>query len=496
MRILMVSSEVAPWAKAGGLADAVGALSEALARAGHELKVVMPRYYRVDRGALEDTGLRVGAGFGEPDAVVYSALLEDSGGTLYLLDREDLYGRDGIYGVPGETDFRDNPLRYAFLCRGALELCRLLEWEPDVAHAHDWPTALMAVLVAEARAAELPFFHKTASVLSIHNLGYQGVYPAADFGRLGLAPDRFDQAGFEHYGRLNLLKAGLTMADALSTVSPTYAREIQTADFGFGLDGLLRWRSADLVGILNGVDLGDWNPATDPHIAARYDATDLTGKAACKAALQREFGLPENPDVPLVAMISRLADQKGIGELFGPMYGAAWPLCSEMDLQFAVLGSGEAWCERELANLSARLPNFKARVGMDERLAHVVEAGADFFLMPSRYEPCGLSQLYSLRYGTLPVVRRTGGLADTVENYEQATGEGTGFVFDDLTPRAIYDTVGWAVWAWYNKGEHIEAMRRRAMGRVFSWDRAATEYLELYKRAIARARGEPIEENE
>jgi starch synthase len=228
-------------------------------------------------------------------------------------------------------------------------------------------------------------------------------------------------------------------------------------------------------------------PGKDAFIPARYSRADLSGKAACKAALQEEFGLPQDPAKPLFGMVGRLTDQKGVGELFGPLYGSAYKICGDMDLQLALVGSGEKWCEDEIASLASRLPNFRARIGYEERLAHLVEAGSDFFLMPSRYEPCGLNQMYSLRYGTLPVVHRTGGLADTVENYSQDAGTGTGFMFDHLTPRSIYDTVGWAVWAWYNRPAHIAAMRERAMARSFSWDHSAGEYSKLYDRAIDRA---------
>ncbi len=238
------------------------------------------------------------------------------------------------------------------------------------------------------------------------------------------------------------------------------------------------------MGILNGVDLDEWDPETDLRIPARYSAAKMAGKDKCKAALQKEFGLSVSKDKPLIGMVTRLADMKGVGELFGPLYGSAYKICAEMELQFAVVGSGEKWCEDELRSLSGRLPNFRSKIGFDEKLAHLVEAGADFFLMPSRYEPCGLNQMYSLRYGTLPIVHRTGGLSDTVENYNQETGAGTGFMFDNLTPRAVYDTVGWAVWAWYNKRKHIAAMRERAMERRFSWDRSAGEYSKLYERAL------------
>jgi starch synthase len=493
MKILMVSSEATPFAKAGGLGDAVAALSRALSRRGHEVRIVMPRYYGIDRSKLERQqgalSVELGAGAGGPAveevAGLYKTYLPGSAAEVWLLDHEGFYGRDGIYGSKAEPDFPDNPRRFAFLCRAAFQLCRRWLWYPDLLHAHDWPSALAPVFLAGGEGTGP--LAKTASVLSIHNLGYQGVYPKESFESFLLPWDQFYGAGFEFYDKVNLLKAGLSKADCLTTVSPTYAREIQTPDSGFGLDGLLRHRSEDLVGILNGVDLDEWDPEADLRIPARYSASKMEGKAVCKAALQKEFGLEADPGRPLVGMVARLTDQKGVGELFGPLYGSAFKICSDMALQVAVVGSGEKWCEDELRSLSARLPNFKARIGFDERLAHLVEAGSDFFLMPSRYEPCGLNQMYSLRYGTLPIVHRTGGLADTVENYNQDTGAGTGFSFDQLTPRAIYDTVGWAVWAWYNRREHIDAMRGRAMERRFSWDRAAAEYEKLYARAGAKA---------
>jgi starch synthase len=351
-------------------------------------------------------------------------------------------------------------------------------------HAHDWPTSLVPVYL---RQVEGPAdFAGVASVLSIHNLGYQGIYAKEAFPRFGLPWELFHGAGFEHYDRINLLKAGISQADCLSTVSPTYAREIQTPALGAGLDGLLRARSSDLVGILNGVDSGEWDPSRDQLLPARFGPGDLAGKAKCKRELQKAFGLAEDDELPVIGMVARLTDQKGIAELFGPNYGSAWEICSKMAVQFAVIGSGEKWCEAELSSLSSRLPNFRTRSGYSEALAHLVEAGSDFYMMPSRYEPCGLNQMYSLRYGTLPIVHRTGGLADTVENYNQETGGGTGFAFDNLTPRSIFDTTGWAVWAWYNKPGHIAAMRKRGMEKDFSWERPASEYAKLYERARMR----------
>jgi starch synthase len=489
MKILMVSSEAAPFAKSGGLGDAVSALSAALARAGHDVRLVLPRYGFIDKGRLEHLGrpldVPAGPGSGRDSCFVYRAYVPGSTAEAYFLDAERHFGREGIYGSRAEPDYPDNPERFGFLSRAAFALCAWLGWEPDVFHAHDWPSSpVPSLLSRERREGRLP---RSASVLSIHNLGYQGVYPKEAFPSLGLPWEDYYGAGYEFYGKLNLLQSGLRCADSLTTVSPTYAREIQTPDFGFGMDGLLRHRSADLVGILNGVDLDEWNPEADLRIAARYSPGRMEGKAACKAALQRDFGLEAAPGKPLIGMVGRLTDQKGSGELFGPQYGSAFRICSDMDVQIAVVGTGDRWCEDELRSLSSRLPNLKARIGFDEGLAHAVEAGSDFFLMPSRYEPCGLNQMYSLRYGTLPIVHRTGGLADTVENYNQDTGDGTGFMFDDLSPQAIYDTVGWAVWAWYNRRDHVERMRTRAMERRFSWELSAREYEKLYGRALERA---------
>jgi len=491
MKILMVSSEVEPFAKSGGLGDAVAALSRALARAGHEVKVVLPRYSIVDKSKLEVGGdplsVPMGASGGKAaraeKAGLYKAYLPGSTAELYFLDHCGYFCREGLYGPKARSDYPDNPERFAFLCRGAFSLCRALSWSPDVLHAHDWQAALAPVFLRHGEAHGE--FERTKSVLSIHNLGYQGLYPKDCFPAFGLPWELFYGAGFEFYDKVNILKAGISSASCLTTVSPSYAREIQTPAAGFGLDGLLRFRSADLVGILNGVDFDVWDPETDLRIPARYSTAKMAGKDACKAALQKEFGLPVSPDKPLVGMVGRLTDQKGVVELFGSPGGSAYSICADMDVQLAVLGSGDKWCEDEVRALSARVPNFKAKVGFDDKLAHLVEAGSDFFLMPSRYEPCGLNQMYSLRYGTLPIVHRTGGLADTVENYNQDTGAGTGFTFDDLTPRSIYDTLGWAVWAWYNRREHIVAMRERAMGRRFSWDRSAGEYAKLYECAMA-----------
>jgi starch synthase len=485
----MVSSEAVPYAKAGGLGDMVSALAVELARQDHDVRVVLPRYYGIDKGALElmPGPLGVPVGFGTQWCGVYRSTLPGSEVPVYFLDHERLFGRDGIYGSKAVPDFPDNPERFALLSRGAFQLAKRLEWIPDIMHAHDWPTALVPVFLRTWESSGP--FASTASVLTIHNLGYQGIYPKDTIVFTQLSWDQFHGSGFEWHDTLNLLKAGLSNADILSTVSPTYAAEIQTSNFGFGLDGLLRRRGADLFGVLNGIDYTVWSPDTDHKIPHRFDDRRLAGKAANKKELQRRLGLAVDAKAPLVGMVTRLVDQKGVGALAGPSFGSLWGMCTDFAVQFAILGSGDAWCETELTSLAARLPNLAVQIGYDDGLAHLIEAGADFFLMPSAYEPCGLNQMYSLRYGTLPIVRRTGGLADTVEQYVEATGEGTGFLFEQLTPRAIYDTVGWAVWTWFNRREHVTAMRRRAMRQRFSWDGSARRYGELYQWALDRRLG-------
>ena len=320
-------------------------------------------------------------------------------------------------------------------------------------------------------------------------MGYQGVYGKENFPALGLDWNLYYGAGLEHHGAINLLQSALSCADMITTVSPTYAREIQSPEGGFGLDGLLRVRSDCVRGVLNGCDLDTWNPSKDKLLPANFDYKNLENKKKCKEELQKRMGLPVNPNVPVFGIVTRLADQKGIAEIFAPNYGCMYSMCKNMEIQFAVLGSGEKWCEQEIINLQNVLPNMRAFVGYDESLSHLIEAGSDFFLMPSRYEPCGLNQMYSILYGTLPIVRRTGGLADTVEQYNENTGDGTGFLFDSLTPDAIYNTVGWATYAYYNKKDHIKKMQERGMQKDFSWDRSVDGYVNVYSEALMRGCG-------
>ena len=489
MKILMVTSETVPFAKTGGLADAVSALALILKKQGHDVRIVMPRYYKIDRTKLKpiEAPLAVAAGQIETWVKVYESTLPSSEVPVYFIDHEQCFGRDGIYGTKAEPDFHDNPYRSAVLCHGAFQICRMLGWYPDIMHAHDWFCALVPVLLKHV--CRNGYFAHTASVFTIHNLGYQGWYSKDSFPALGLDWNLYHGAGLERNGCINLLQSALSCADMITTVSPTYAQEIQTEEGGFGLDGLLRVRRDVVRGVLNGCDLDTWNPKTDKYIPYKFDSKNLANKAKCKAEVQKRLGLPVNPDVPLFGIITRLADQKGIAEVFAPSYGSIYNICSSMDVQFAILGSGEKWCEDEINALQSKLPNLRAFIGYDEGLSHLIEAGSDFFLMPSRYEPCGLNQMYSMLYGTLPIVRRTGGLADTVEQYNEFSGDGTGFLFDSLTPGAIFDTVGWATYAYYNKKDHIKQMQVRGMTKDFSWDKSADGYLNVYSDALMRGCG-------
>jgi len=487
MKILMISSEAVPFAKTGGLADAVSALAIQLSKMGHDVKIVMPRYYKIDRKKLTlvEGPLAVHIANGEAWTGVYTTKMPGCGTLpVYFIDYEACFGRDGIYGTAQETDFHDNPYRFSMLCHCSFELCKKLNWIPDIVHANDWSSALVPVLLKHVYRYQE--FEHTASVMTIHNLGYQGQYAKDKYPDLGIDWGLYYGANIEHEGGLNFLQGGISSADMITTVSPTYAREIQTREGGFGMDGLLRQRSSCIAGILNGVDTDQWQPSKDKLIPYQFSVKEMSGKKKCKAELQKRLGLEVNDAIPIVGMVTRLVEQKGIAEVFAPLYGSLYQMCTEMNVQFAILGSGEKWCENEINTLQSKLNNMRAYIGYDEKLSHLIEAGSDFFLMPSHYEPCGLNQIYSMVYGTLPIVRRTGGLADTVENYNQEKGTGTGFCFDDISPRAIHDTVGWAVWAYYNKKNDIAKMQRRGMMSNFGWDIAANRYIEVYKEALRR----------
>ncbi len=483
--MLFVVPECAPFAKTGGLGDVAGALPKALRRRGIDVRVVMPLYAGMPWHEFEvlDGALPVPMWFGTAFSGIRLGRLPRSEVPIYFLEYHRYFDRPQLYGYATEA-YDDNLERFAFLCRGALELTKALGWFPDVIHAHDWQTALVPAYVNTVEWGKP--LHGCGTIYTIHNLAYQGVWDGGALPVTGLGPEHYRSREFEHFGTMNLTKAALHHATLLSTVSPTYADEIQTPAYGYGLDGVLRERRADLTGILNGIDAEEWNPATDRHLAAVFTADHLPGKARCKAALQAEAGLPVRPEVPLFGLVGRLTEQKGID-----VFVQALDRLLAWDLQVVLLGIGDPDLEALLHDAARAHPTrLVAWLVFNEARAHRIEAGADFFVMPSRFEPCGLNQLYSLRYGTLPIVRATGGLVDSVRPYDEATGDGTGFVFQDLTPASLGDTIGWALATWYQRPAHIACMRRRGMAEDFSWERAAAEYERLYRTAYARRRGQ------
>lgn len=485
IRVLFVASECAPLAKTGGLGDVVGALPVALASRGLDVRVVLPLYGNDARRASEplDGTLRVPTWRGETRTAVRVARLPRSEVPVYLLDEPAFFERGGLYGSGGE-DFDDNLERFAFLSRAAVELPGALGWTADVVHAHDWQTALAPVyLRAKAASGQA----RPASVYTIHNLAFQGVHAAEDLPMTGLEAGSVDPARFEHHGAVNLAKAALIASTMLTTVSPTYAREILAPEGGCSLDGVLGTRRDSLVGILNGIDPDEWNPGRDDRIAAQFDSRDTAGKARCKAALQAEAGLEVREDVPLFAVVSRLAWQKGID-----LVASVLDDLLDVGAQVVVLGTGDTEMERRLASAASRRSDgFAAWLGFDDTRAHRLVAGADFLLMPSRFEPCGLSQLYALRYGALPVARATGGLIDTVTDCDADPEGGNGFVFGDADADSLLGAALRAVSLWKTDADRFVRVRRRAMESDFSWNRTSAAYERVYDEAMRRERTQP-----
>jgi len=486
LNILMVSPEAVPFAKTGGLADVAGALSKELAKLGHRVCLVIPGYDTIDwatQGFKEWRRLTVPTALGPIEAVIEQATLANSGVQVLAVRYDPFFARPGLYQEAGRS-YPDNLERFAFFSRAVPELIVALKqergWVPDLLHAHDWQTALGIVYLRTLYSGQKPC-QGIATIFTIHNMGYQGRFPAADYWKTGLSPELFTPKRLEFYGQLNVLKGGLVFADYLTTVSPTYAREIQTAALGFGLEGVIQERQARMIGIVNGIDVDQWNPATDPYVPARYSATDLAGKMICKDGLQREMGLPVR-DVPLIGIVSRLTEQKGLD-----LVADVLPDLMKMDVQVTLLGTGDPSLEARFRTLRTRTSKkIGLRIGFDEGLAHRIEAGSDLFLMPSRYEPCGLSQLYSLRYGTVPVVRRTGGLADTVTPYSSDAvkqGQATGFLFDEPTKAALLTTVLQALRVYGQKDEWT-ALILAGMGTDVSWAKSARAYVDLYRRVV------------
>jgi starch synthase len=479
MKICLASSELTPFAKTGGLADVSAALARYLDRAGHDLRVFLPLYRRLRASGhelkpLTDLGrLELQLGGRTLSWSLSSLRLPASEVDVWLVDCPELFDQEGIYG----GDERD-ALRFAGFSRMVIEACQRIGWAPDVFHVHDWHTALVPLYLRTVYAWD-KLFEKSRSLLTIHNIGYQGIFGSGLLNSIDLEQERryLWQEDLQE-GRFNFLKTGILYANALTTVSNTYAHEIQTAELGMGLDGVLRERADSLVGIVNGIDTEEWDPATDSHLTHHFSSAAPAGKQRCKQDLLQELGLEHDPRVPVFACVSRLTSQKGF-ELLPDVLPV---FLQRQDMRLVLLGSGEERYERYFEWLQSTFPDkVRFTTGYNETLAHRIEAGADLFLMPSRYEPCGLNQLYSLRYGTVPVVRRTGGLADTVKAFDPSTGQGNGFLFDAFESQALYDELQRALGIWPD-AEAWKRLVRNAMAEDFSWDHQGPHYVSLYER--------------
>ena len=478
MKLLLAASELHPFSKSGGLADMVGALAKSLAALGHQVGVVTPLY----RGIREkfpdlrqfDWHLDLPLGARRVQGGVF--ILEPAENlTIYFIDQPHFYDRAGLY--TGDWDWTENAGRFLFLAKATANLARYLPWQPELVHVHDWQVALVPLLIQD-QAARDGWHNAPRTCLTIHNLAYQGNFPASTYALTNLPPTYYHPEGAECYAQLNCLKAGLEYSDVLTTVSPRYAREITTEPYGCGLDGVLRRRQHVLTGILNGVDYEEWNTMENGHLVHRYSIEELRGKAGNKAALQNEMGLPAAPDVPLFASVTRLADQKGVD-----LQLAALQEMLAAKLQFVLLGSGDPGFEKAYRELQLRHPSQVAlRLGFDQGLSHRIEAGADFFLMPSRFEPCGLNQMYSQRYGTIPIVRRTGGLDDSVTDLTDDEERADGIKFSECSARALARAMRKAL-VLYENPELLARYRSNAMRADFSWERTCAEYLRVFEQA-------------
>ncbi|MGH7975354.1 MAG: glycogen synthase GlgA [Limisphaerales bacterium] len=477
MKILLASSEVHPFSKTGGLADMVGALGKALARAGHETRIVTPLYRGIREQFPEiqrvDWRFDLQLGNNRVQAELFSLEVEKNL-IIYFIHQPEFYNRGGYY-LENNVSYADNAGRFVFFSKCVAHLARYLPWQPDIVHVHDWQTAFVPALILNQKKYE-GWGNPPRTCLTIHNLAYQGIFPASAFALTNLPPEFFSVAGAEFYGQLNCLKAGIVFADVITTVSPRYAREIATEEFGCGLDDQLRRRQKNLFGILNGVDCEEWDPARDSFLSRNYSVARLSGKTANKLALQKETGLPENKKIPLFGTISRLAEQKGVDIQLGALVEML-----SAEIQFVLLGSGSPAYEKGYQELARLFPKKVAvRIGYDEGLSHRIEAGCDFYLMPSRFEPSGLNQMYSLRYGTIPIVRVTGGLDDSVIDFTQDAELANGIKFQEYSARALAKAMRKAL-AVYQQPELLRRCRRNAMKMNFSWEQTVDQYIEIYQ---------------
>ena len=491
MRIVQVCSEAVPFAKTGGLADVTGSLSKTLSELGHEVTLILPLYSRFlakNGFTAEPVGdpFEIPLGDRSVSIQLHRTQMPGCRVDVVLVEHAEFYDREGLYQDPEtKADYRDNPERFIAFSRAALEAVARLKLKPDVIQAHDWQTALVLVLLEAQFREWVPELRRTAAIMTLHNMAFQGTYPSEVMPLTGLGWEFYNWRQLECWGRVNLLKAGILFADQICTVSPTYSREIQTAEFGHGLDGVLRNRSADLTGILNGIDPQEWSPSVDPHLPARYDIDSLeTGKSTCKRVLQERLQLPLRADVPLLGMVSRMSWQKGFD-----LIGVCASRLLERDVQLVFLGNGQPEYEDLCRHLATAHPNkVRAVIGYDEALAHLIEAGSDIFLMPSKFEPCGLNQMFSMAYGTPPIVRATGGLADSVIGATPETlsnNTANGFSFDDHDPDQLWQQLDGALKLFADKPAW-RSLQRAGMSRDWSWGRSAREYVALFEKGLAR----------
>ncbi len=476
MKVAFLASEVIPYAKTGGLADVAGALPKFLAGLGAEVRVFMPLYKEVRKKnlplepVLDKAALTMGG-----RAIPYSVFAHRAEGvTTFFIDRPEYFDRDALYGTPA-GDYPDNAERFAFFSRAALETMKAVDFRPAIVHAHDWQAALVVAYLKFVYGDD-PFFSGTRSLFTIHNLAYQGLFDKEVLGAIDLPAGLFSLNDLEFFGRVNALKAGILYSTAVTTVSPRYSREIQTPEFGCGLDGLLRHRAGVLHGILNGVDYRDWDPATDRLIPRNFGPGDLAGKKACREELGRMFGLELPAWRPVAGMVTRLAGQKGLDIVCESLEALL-----DRGLSLVILGTGEQKIQDFLAAAQKKhAAHFGLKIAFDEKIAHTIYAGSDLFLIPSRYEPCGLTQMYAMKYGTVPVVRATGGLDDSVEEFDAAAGTGNGFKFVEAAPEPLLEAAARAVRA-FGRADDWKALVRNAMAADFSWERSAETYLALYR---------------
>ncbi|MFH1122836.1 MAG: glycogen synthase GlgA [Pseudomonadota bacterium] len=493
LKVWFLSSEVEPFAKTGGLADVAGSLPGALKRLGVDVSVGLPFYRVVKEGRFSPTTVLSGLEVPLGDGILKGNVLEcrtEEDIPVFFFEREDLFDRPNLYGTSIE-DYYDNLERFAYFSRGALLFAKEAGLQFDVIHCHDWQTGLVPAYLKTLYGAD-PFFSAMVTLFTIHNIGYQGIFPREKLPLTGIPTTEFHPEGLEYWGSLSLLKAGAVYSDAITTVSPKYSEEIQTPEFGLGMEGILTKRSSHLYGILNGADYGIWDPATDGHIAAPYKPDDMSGKKKNKSALIREMGLDQAfLERPLLGMISRLSAQKGcdlLGEIVEDLLG--------LNAGLVVLGTGEERYQTLLSDLAQKHSGSMAvRIGFDEALAHLIMAGADILLIPSLYEPCGLTQMYALKYGTVPVVRATGGLDDTIVAYDPRTKKGNGFKFEAYKAKAFLETLRQAIGLFKDPGAW-RRLRANGMKQDFSWGRSAQRYIEIYRSLIRSRESESRSQNQ